>query len=81
MALKTKYVGSVHFSSWGNSIAGALLPSDNHNCLEWSHGKFKTHDLLTWLNDICNGLVQWTSFVMVSVLANYISGLFALTED
>jgi len=27
---------------------------------------------------ICNGLVQWTSVVMVSVLASYISGfLFA----
>jgi len=25
-------------------------------------------------NDICNGLVQWTSAVMVSVMANYVSG-------
>jgi len=24
-------------------------------------------------NDICNGLVQWTSVVMVSVLASYVS--------
>jgi len=25
-------------------------------------------------NDICNGLVQWTSVVVVSVLASYVSG-------
>jgi len=25
-------------------------------------------------NDICNGSVKWTSVVMVSVLANYVSG-------
>jgi len=25
-------------------------------------------------NDICNGLVQWTSVVMVSMLASYGSG-------
>jgi len=33
------------------------------------------HDLLFSLdNDICSGLVQWTSVVMVSVLASYITG-------
>jgi len=26
-------------------------------------------------NDVCNGLVQWTSVVMVSVLASYVSSL------
>jgi len=36
MAFKTKYVGSVYFASWGNSTAGALLPLDKHNCLQWS---------------------------------------------
>jgi len=25
-------------------------------------------------NDICNGLVQWTSVVTVSMLASYVSG-------
>jgi len=27
-------------------------------------------------NDICNGLVQWTGVVMVSMLASYVSGIF-----
>jgi len=44
MAFKTKCVGSVYFVSWGNSTAKALL--HKHSC--WKHGKFKTHDLLTW---------------------------------
>jgi len=36
--------------------------------------KFETHNLLTWWR-ICNGLVQWTSVVMISVLllASYVS--------
>jgi len=32
-------------------------------------------------NDICNSLAQWMSVVMVSVLANYVSGfLFVCTN-
>jgi len=30
-------------------------------------------------NDICNGLVQWTSVVMVSMLASYIMACLFVT--
>jgi len=77
MAFKTKCVGSVYFASWGNSTAGAPLPQDKQKCLKWSHDKFKRMTF-SLDNSICKGLVQWMNFVIVSVLASYISGfLFA----
>jgi len=32
------------------------------------------HITFTLFNDVCNGLVQWMSVVMDSVLASYVSG-------
>jgi len=37
------------------------------------------HMIFSLDNDICNGLVQWTSVVMVSMLASYIMACLFVT--